>query len=66
MDKQLPPLPPLPHTHQGFHRPPGKAPSPPSKPKKKRPEGPKPPELHHIPKLLPLFVEMVSAHINAC
>lgn len=28
--------------------------------KKKKAEGPKPPELHHIPKLLPLFVEMVS------
>ncbi|KAI0773353.1 hypothetical protein BC629DRAFT_1527844 [Irpex lacteus] len=28
---------------------------------KKKPEGPKPPELHHLPKLLPLFVEMVRA-----
>lgn len=31
----------------------------PAKAKKKKPEGPKPPELHHIPQLLPLFVEMV-------
>ena len=27
--------------------------------KKKKPEGPKPPNLEHLPKLLPLFVEMV-------
>ena len=65
IDKELPPLPLLHHHHTqpGLSRPlPGKAPPPPSKPpKKKKPEGPKPPELHHIPKLLPLFVEMVSA-----
>lgn len=38
-----------------------KAPLPakPTKKKRKKPEGPKPPELHHLPKLLPLFVEMV-------
>lgn len=30
-----------------------------TKRKKQKPEGPKPPELEHIPKLLPLFVEMV-------
>lgn len=28
--------------------------------KSKKPEGPKPPVLQHVPKLLPLFVEMVS------
>lgn len=27
--------------------------------KKKKAEGPKPPELHHVPRLLPLFVEMM-------
>ena len=31
-----------------------------AKAKKKKEAGPKPPELQHIPKLLPLFVEMVS------
>jgi hypothetical protein len=47
MDKALPPLPTA------------RAPSP-AKSKKKRQQGPKPPELQHVPKLLPLFVEMVS------
>lgn len=51
-DKALPPLP-------GARSLPGRA-SPP-KAKKKKPEGPKPPELQHIPQLLPLFVEMVRA-----
>ena len=35
-----------------------KAPSP---SKKHKPQGPKPPELQHIPKLVPLFVEVVSS-----
>ncbi len=51
--KKLPPLPP---SHgQERRRSPVKAPQV----AKKKPQGPKPPELHHIPKLLPLFVEIV-------
>lgn len=65
-ERELPPLPPVRHTHEGTPRPPAAKPAavaaaaaPPKPKKKKKAEGPKPPELHHIPKLLPLFVEMM-------
>ncbi|KAI0092424.1 hypothetical protein BDY19DRAFT_924281 [Irpex rosettiformis] len=52
-------LPQLPHSARVPERGQGKPVPPAKSSKKKKPEGPKPPELHHLPKLLPLFVEMV-------
>lgn len=66
--KDLPPIPQSARpaeTPAHRQQPPGKAPSP-SKAKKKKPEGPKPPELYHLPKLLPLFVEMVRDRKASC
>lgn len=51
------PLPPPPHLGRQRER---EAKEGTSTKKRKKPEGPKPPELEHLPKLLPLFVEMVS------
>lgn len=58
--KDLPPIPQSARPAESRNQPPAstKLAAPP-KAKKKKPEGPKPPELHHLPKLLPLFVEMV-------
>ncbi|KAI0698586.1 hypothetical protein BC835DRAFT_1532951 [Cytidiella melzeri] len=57
-------LPRLPHSARAHERERnvgnGKAPLPPKASTKKKPEGPKPPELRHLPRLLPLFVEMLS------
>lgn len=63
--KDLPPPPPPQSSRQQQKRadrgpPPARAAAAPPPPKaKKAAEGPKPPDLEHIPKLLPLFVEMV-------
>ncbi|TBU49550.1 hypothetical protein BD309DRAFT_881952 [Dichomitus squalens] len=75
--KELPPLPPLPREfapaagRPSTSRLPEKVadrrPSPPkakpSKKPKKEADAPKPPDLEHIPKLLPLFVEMMRPHL---
>ncbi|KAJ3484539.1 hypothetical protein NLI96_g5579 [Meripilus lineatus] len=59
------PLPPSPMSQQraAEARRHGRPPSP--KKKRKKPEGPKPPELKHIPQVLPLFVEVIDkiAHV---
>ncbi|KAI1786535.1 hypothetical protein LXA43DRAFT_927473 [Ganoderma leucocontextum] len=75
--KELPPIPPLPQSiaqipspapsarqrEKGAERsPPSPQAKPPRKPKKGA-DAPTPPELEHIPKLLPLFIEMMRPHL---
>ncbi|EKM59516.1 uncharacterized protein PHACADRAFT_250075 [Phanerochaete carnosa HHB-10118-sp] len=56
-DKTLSALPGARRTDEGREQPAQR--SSPVGAKKKKADGPRPPELHHIPKLLPLFVEMM-------
>jgi hypothetical protein len=61
MSKPLPPSPlPMSSTEQFAPSPLPRPPLPKRKPRKKRTETIKPPDLQHIPRLLPIFKEMVS------
>ncbi|KAK7061740.1 PX-domain-containing protein [Favolaschia claudopus] len=63
MSKPLPPSPsPMSSTEQ-FAPVPPRPPPPKAKPRKKRAQAVKPPELQHIPRLLPIFTEMMRNHL---
>ncbi|KAF7798377.1 hypothetical protein EIP86_009598 [Pleurotus ostreatoroseus] len=53
-----------PYVSENGERAPRAAAARPKSPPKKKPEGPKPPELQYLPKLLPLFVEMMRPQLQ--
>ncbi|KAJ7904538.1 hypothetical protein B0H14DRAFT_2663361 [Mycena olivaceomarginata] len=64
MSKPLPPSPsPMSSTEQFAPSPLARPPPPKRKPRKKRAETVKPPDLQHIPRLLPIFTEMMRTHL---
>jgi len=64
MSKPLPPSPsPMSSSEQFAPSPSSRPPPPKHKPRKRRAETIKPPDLQHIPRLLPIFTEMMRTHL---